>query len=157
MDRDLWRVEQYNDFLAARRELLAKAANEFLDSLIEGTVPETAAVAVAERTVEPIPGGITSEAEEEALFGLNEWVIGKGLPEGEFLFELTDPDSSEPIAVLDIAWPDGLQPGQSQPVAVLINEDLETIEGASLAGFKCFAEIETFKHHVEREVLAEVS
>lgn len=112
---------------------------------------------IAERTIDAIPGGITSEAEEEALIELNEWVIGKGLPEGEFLFELADPDSGQPIAALDVAWPDGLQPGLSQPVAVLIDEDIETIEAASLAGFRCFTEIEAFKHHVERDVLADVS
>jgi hypothetical protein len=40
MDRNLWKAENYLDFLAARRELLAKAANEFLDSLLQGAVPQ---------------------------------------------------------------------------------------------------------------------
>jgi hypothetical protein len=35
MDRELWKVENYRDFLTARRELLAKAANKFLNSLIK--------------------------------------------------------------------------------------------------------------------------
>ena len=36
MDRELWKVENYLKFLDARRELLAQAANSFLDSLIGG-------------------------------------------------------------------------------------------------------------------------
>jgi hypothetical protein len=42
MDPALWRVERYRDFLAARRELLAQAANEFLEKLFQGAVPEAA-------------------------------------------------------------------------------------------------------------------
>lgn len=37
-DPDLWHVERYPDFLAARRELLAGAANDLLDSLLGGRV-----------------------------------------------------------------------------------------------------------------------
>src|SRR5919199_240699 len=36
LDRRLWRVENYREFLAARRELLAEAANRFLDELLKG-------------------------------------------------------------------------------------------------------------------------
>lgn len=115
-------------------------------------MPETATVTVTERAVEAIPVGITTEAEEEAPIELNEWVIGNGLREGEFLFELNDQETGQPVAVVDVAGPDGLQPGLSQPFAVLLDEDLGTIEAASLAGFKCFAESESFKNHVEREV-----
>ena len=109
-------VDRYHDFLAARRELLAQAANDFLESLIEGAMPETAEISVAERAVDAVPGGITTEAEEEVLIETNEWVIDKGLPEGEFLYELTDQETGQPIAILDLAWPDGLQSGLSQPL-----------------------------------------
>ena len=37
MDPNLWKVENYAEFLQTRRELLAKAANEFLNSLLGGT------------------------------------------------------------------------------------------------------------------------
>ena len=154
MDHNLWSVERYHDFLAARRELLAQTANHFLEGLIEGAVPETAEVSITERTVEAVPGGVTTEAEEEVLNEFNEWVVAKGLPEGEFLYELTDEATHRPIAILDLAWPDGLQSGLSQPVALLLDEETGTIEAASLAGFKCFTELSVFKHYVERDVLA---
>ena len=38
-DRSLWRVERYHNFLAARRELLAQAANDFLQELWGEPVP----------------------------------------------------------------------------------------------------------------------
>src|SRR5690606_23215682 len=38
-DPGLWRIENYRDFLDARRQLLAAAANEFLDDLLAGRRP----------------------------------------------------------------------------------------------------------------------
>ena len=35
MDPSLWRMERYRDFLAARRELIARKLNEFMAALIE--------------------------------------------------------------------------------------------------------------------------
>ncbi len=42
--------------------------------------------------------------------------IAQQLPAGELRYELVNPETKEPIAVLDLAWPEGLQPGLSQPV-----------------------------------------
>jgi hypothetical protein len=39
MDPALWKIENYSDFLTARRELLAEAANGFLGELAGGTAP----------------------------------------------------------------------------------------------------------------------
>jgi len=80
--------------------------------------------------------------------------VAQGLPEGEFYFELVDPVSQQPVVLLDLAWPDGLQPGYSQPVAVLINEEKETEEAANQAGFLYFIDVESFKRYVQTEVLA---
>ena len=41
MDRELWKPENYLDFLAARRHLLARAMNEFVASWIPGDVGDT--------------------------------------------------------------------------------------------------------------------
>lgn len=156
MDRDLWKVENYPQFLAARRELLAKGANDFLDSLLLGVVPETTQPMQA--AIEPAPrpdlGSIADEAEEEALLECMQLVSEYGLPDGELVYELVDERSGEVETILDLAWPNGLQEGFSQPVAVLLNESAETIESASRAGFRCFTDIEAFKRYVLREVLA---
>jgi hypothetical protein len=40
MDENLWKLERYEDFLAKRRELIADAYNELMDSLLKGVVLE---------------------------------------------------------------------------------------------------------------------
>ena len=85
---------------------------------------------------------------------LNIWVTEHGLPEGEFGYEIIDPDSGELIAVIDLAWPDGLQEGFSAPVAVLIDESNEVEEAANRAGFHYFTDADDFRQYVFREILA---
>ena len=58
-------------------------------------------------------------------------------------------------AIFDLAWPSGLQPGLTQPVAVLLGETPEVIALASKAGFRCFTDIESFKNYVKHDVLKE--
>jgi hypothetical protein len=69
--------------------------------------------------------------------------------------DLTAPETGEPRAVFDLAWPEGLQEGFSQPVAVLLNEGPENLALASAAGFRCFTHVEGFKDYLRREVLRE--
>ncbi|KYH24017.1 hypothetical protein HAPAU_40960 [Halalkalicoccus paucihalophilus] len=38
-DRDLWEIDQYEEFLAARRDLIAAGINDYLESLIGGIKP----------------------------------------------------------------------------------------------------------------------
>jgi hypothetical protein len=155
MDRELWKVENYPQFLAARRELLAKAANEFLDNLLAGSVPQVKVTgSVLDRSTEEVHGGVLGEAEERMLIDANIWVVEQGLPEGEFNYELVDSDTEEPLAVLDLAWPDGLQEGYSQPVALLIDEDVELEQIANRAGYLFFTKVDSFQQYVESEVLA---
>ena len=80
----------------------------------------------------------------------------QGLPRGQMSFDCTDPGTGEQRAVLDLAWPDGVQEGLSQPVAVLFNQGEETLALASSAGFRCFTAIESCKVYVAKEVLGEV-
>ena len=144
MDPKLWQINRYPDFLAARRELLAAAANDFLDTLHRGEVPEEPVA---------IPGGIAHEEEESLLLETNQWVVGQGLPGGQFLYELADPGSGECYGILDLAWPGGLQEGLSAPVALLIDEPKETENAANRAGFRFFTEVAAFQAYVEQEIL----
>jgi hypothetical protein len=134
MNPELWKVENYFEFLAERRKLLAKSANDFLSQLVAGHVPEPVNIEELKPVQEAaavIPGGVEDEDEEARLNRFNDWVVRQGLPEGEFLFELVDEESKEPLAFLDLAWPDGLQEGLSQPVALLLDEGPEVEEVAN--------------------------
>jgi hypothetical protein len=108
---------------------------------------------VLERELVAIPGGIESEEEEHKILDCNEWVRQQGLPKGEHSYELTDETTGEPIAVLDLAWPNGLQEGLSKPVALLINESQEIYNAANQAGFIYFTDVDSFHKYVLDEVL----
>ena len=156
MDRELWEIENYPRFLEARRQLLADAANGLLAELRHEAHARVAPVeaAPAAPTPEPVPGGVSDEDEEAALQSLMEWVRRNDLPAGEYEYELAHPDTGEPLAILDLAWPDGLQPEYSEPVAVLLDEAPETLQITQDYGFHHFTSIEAFKRYAEIEVLA---
>ena len=163
-DPDLWQYDRYPDFLVARRELLAAAINELLDELLHGydiaatkTVSKQGEVAQSqpiEITDYAVPGRIGSDEEQEKIEELNEWVVDQGLPAGEISFELADPTSGEPLAVLDLAWPRGLQEGLSEPVAVILDEDNEIEDIANNHGFRCYRYVGWFKKYVEEKILS---
>lgn len=161
-ERALWHEERYPDFLAARQVLLAEAANEFLRDLAGdihdasagvGDAASEAPVAVA--AAPSALGAIATEEEEQLLLDAASWVVGRGLPEGELLYEVADEESGEPLVVLDLAWPDGLQPGLSPPVALLLGEGPETLTAAQAAGFRYFTDPARFREYVREEILAE--
>ncbi|MBI3653805.1 MAG: hypothetical protein HY231_22460 [Acidobacteria bacterium] len=153
MDEDLWEVENYADFLTIRRELSAKAANDFLDSLLAGNAPQPAiATSILDHQV--VIGNIESEEEEQILRECNAWIVQNGLPEGELMYELTDPETGKPLAILDLAWANGLQEGYSQPVALLLDESLEIEEVVNKSGYRFFTNADEFKEYVRKKILA---
>ena len=133
-DPKLWRIENYLDFLAGRRKLLAAETNRRLESLLHGDTRWFEGAAKPEPTPASVPGGITSSDEEAELEALNEWVEAQELPPGKVTFDYTDPNTGEQLAVFDLAWPDGIQAELSQPVAVLLDEGRETLAIAAKAG-----------------------
>jgi hypothetical protein len=162
MDRELWTLDRYPDFLAVRRQLLADAANDLLRQLLHGEIGGTAeapppAPRAELRTPTAPTGGVESPEEEEELLRLQAWLDSRGLPPGALSHEIADPDSGAPLAILDLAWPDGLQPGYSRPVAVLLNESKETLEAAETHGFSFFTSVASFRAHVLAEVLGEAT
>ena len=80
MDPDLWKLENYPDFLGERRRLLAIAANDFLDGLFTGSAPSYTIADCPLMAREPV-GDIVDEEEQELLLDTNIWVTEQGLPE----------------------------------------------------------------------------
>ena len=70
------------------------------------------------------------------------------------MYELVDAESGKAVAILDLAWPNGLQEGYSQPVALLIDEPTEVEEAVNRAGFRFFTDVDSFRDYVNRDVLA---
>lgn len=95
------------------------------------------------------------DEEDQLIRNCNAWVIKQGLPEGEMMYELINPTTGEFQAILDLAWPDGLQEGYSRPVALLINEDHQLKEIVNRAGYLYFTNVDDFRRYVQQEILAE--
>lgn len=154
MDPELWTIDRYPQFLEARKALLAGEANRRFAELLHGDTDWLSGPSVAPAGEGPrLAGGITSEEEEAELEALNSWVAEQGLPRGELAFDYADAETGEQRAVLDLAWPDGLQAGLSEPVAVLLNEGAEVLSLASGAGFRCFTSVADFRRYVEAEII----
>lgn len=149
-DPALWRVEAFREFLEARKALLAEAANKCLASLLhdeKDLLNEGRAARLVDRS---ILGGIASEEEVKALDDLNTWVAEQGYARGEMQYDFVDANTGEQRALIDLAWPKGLQSELSEPVCVLIDETAELISMASAAGFRCFTSVDGFRSYVRR-------
>lgn len=154
LDSTLWSIDRYRDFLEARRELLAAATNQMLDRLLHGSIESSAGIPnIVGLEADRLPGGVESEQEERQLHACNAWVEKLGLPAGELTFELADEESGKALAIIDLAWPDGVQPGLSVPVALLIDEDAKTEQIVNDAGYRFFTDIGAFQRYVALEIL----
>lgn len=151
----LWKIENFREFLEARKVLLADEVNRRMEDLLHGDTRWLEGTPTPPVISEAAVGGITSEEEEQQLEELNEWIEQRGLPHGILAFDFADQDTGNQRAVFDLAWPNGIQEELSQPVAVLLNEGSEVIAIASQAGYRCFVTTEDFKHYVQTEILAQ--
>lgn len=138
-DQRLWRVENYREFLTARRELLAAAANEFLDALLAATHPW-------DDVLEPVavsPEVDESDARAAQLRSLVEELMRTGFAQPQLDTEIPDPDTGRVLAVAEAFWPDGLQVGQGAPVVLEL--DPEEADGDRLAalGYEVFNSVDS--------------
>jgi hypothetical protein len=155
-DPELWKIENYREFLEARKVLLAKEVNRLMKKLLHGDTHYLEGKLKIEPAAKPEPvyGSISSEDEEKALKQLNAWMKKQGLPEGQLSYDFADPETGQQQAVFDLAWPKGIQESLTEPVVVLLNEGPEIIAIASKAGFRCFTSIGGFKNYINHEILA---
>ncbi|GAA3386430.1 GmrSD restriction endonuclease domain-containing protein [Cryptosporangium minutisporangium] len=146
-DPDLWRVERYRDFLAARRELLAHSANDILDGLRTGArvdAPRLPRVVVR-------PGGddeIDIRAEE--VGALVDELVGLGLAAPERDSEIPDPETGRALSVAEAVWPDGLQPGQGAPVVLELDPDEADLPRMAELGYEVFTSVEALRGYALR-------
>ena len=139
---ELWKVENYEVFLQKRRELLAKGANEFLQSLYEDAVPS----ANIENFTDRLAPNVLDEEEENQLAEVAHWMEENGLDSGERNYVIDDNGND---VILDIAWPDGVQTGLSKPLALLLNESEEVYAAANRCGYTYLTNIQDFKDYVK--------
>ena len=159
MDEELWKVKNYPMFLDARRRLLADAANRELTALYSGHA-DLEDVTRGSHGVDLAPvlrPPVSDADEEQVLADLRDWMFLRGLPPGEPDYELRDDATGQSLAVIDLAWPNGLPEGRGRPVALLLNESAETYRTVSQAGHDCHTSVDSFKEHVASDIVGEVA
>lgn len=155
-DPVLWKVENFRDFVEARKEILASAANACLAQLLHEDIQILESSRPARQAQSVLLGGISSEEEYRELEELKQWVQAEGFAAGVLGYDLVDPETGEQKAILDLAWSEGVQAELSEPVAVLLDESAELISLASAAGFRCFTSVAGFRAYLSKLAVAVV-
>ncbi|MXZ67710.1 MAG: DUF262 domain-containing protein [Acidimicrobiia bacterium] len=124
----LWPIDQYEDFLSARRGLLADAANRFLNTLLHGGEPlpaTTADITAANSLTSDLGEAPGDDEEARDIAEILSIAAMHQIAQPETHHEICD-EHGEVLAIADIAWPQGIQPGRTRPVALLLNTDTGT-------------------------------
>ena len=64
------------------------------------------------------------------------------------LYDLNQPETGEAIAVIDLAWPDGVQRGLGSPIGLMIGESQEIVERVHQSGYLVFTNVDSFKQYI---------
>ncbi|WP_123668701.1 hypothetical protein [Actinocorallia herbida] len=136
-DPELWSAERYPDFLAARRELLAPAANAFLYELLTGR----------ERPA-PLERAQSKDEEDPELRRLSDELVELGFNRPQQQSEL----SSVPgLPVADAHWPDGLRTDlDDDPIVLIFELEESTRSGLDWAGYRVFTTTGAVLHYAQQ-------
>lgn len=140
-DLTLRSIDRYLDFLEARRKLLAEVANQLLDGLHQGDLTKADVVGVG-------GAGVGDEPDDE-LRALSDWCAELGLARPDISGEIVDDETGEPLVYPDAAWPEGMQRGLGEKVALLLERDEETEARLGELGYRFFTSRHALDHYVE--------
>lgn len=145
-DPDLWKVENYPDFLAARRELLAEAAENFLNGLASG------AESTVEETLRPVTvlSGEPDDARSVQVQEMVDELLRLGYAKPELDAEINDPERGRVIAEAEAFWPDGLQHGLGKPVVLELDPDQADLPRLQELGYEVFTSVDSLLGFVDR-------
>ncbi len=145
-DPDLWSIDRFPEFLADRRERLAQATNEFLNSLLSGheayeeEVAETTSIAAISPAKDDLSDDADLVLEIVARHDLTSPVVNG---------EIADAETDEPIATAELLWVDGVQPGLTDPVAFVPAVEASTASTLSAAGYRVFTSRQALVWYLE--------
>jgi len=145
-DPALWELDRYPDFLVARRELLADAANEFLGELLAGQVPWGEVLAPVVLAAEDDE----SDARAVQIRALVAELIELGYATPALDVEIADPETGRPLAVAEAFWSDGLQIGQGNPVVLELDPEEADIPRLNELGCEVFTSVDALRGYALR-------
>lgn len=146
-DPDLWQVERYRDFLAARRELLAESAQRFLSSLLNSASTTDGAV------LEPlqVADEVVDDPRAEQVQAVITELTSRGFAAPTVDAEIADPVSGVQLAVAEAFWPDGLQTGVGAPVVLELDADDADLPRLEELGYQVFTSVDALRGFVDKE------
>lgn len=134
-------IDAYDAFLEERRKLLAKSANAILEDLWKGKLAQPSTPMTKMSVTE-------SEDNEEAVIEeLVSWLKNEGFAPGIKDYSAVIGYAGTPI-IIDVVWPDGLQEGFTEPVALMINEEPGDIYRVNAVGYRVFTRADDLKNYV---------
>jgi hypothetical protein len=147
-DPELWRIDRYPDFLAARRELLANAANTFLDQLRSGSAsgyghPYERRAVIVEEIEDP-------DSRTDQVMAFVAELVELGCAEPAVDCEVPDPATGDVLTIAEACWPEGLQPGQGDPVILELDPAEADLPRLKELGYEVFTSIESLRGYVRR-------
>ncbi|MCD2186606.1 GmrSD restriction endonuclease domain-containing protein [Actinomycetospora soli] len=145
-DRTLWRVDRYREFLAARRQLLAEAADGFLGELAAGTAAWPSPPLYVLGPVEEDEKGPRASQIRALLAEFAE--LGFATPAVDC--EIPDPDTGRTLAVAEAFWADGLQAGLGNPVVLELDPEEADLARLSELGCEVFTSVDALLAHARR-------
>ncbi|MDM3902966.1 DUF262 domain-containing protein [Mycobacteroides abscessus] len=146
-DPDLWRVERYQDFLAARRELLAASAQSFLDGLRNPDAPHDDVALERLQVADEVIDDPRGEQVRELIAELRR----RGYAEPDVDAEIPDPDTGTVLAVAEAFWPKGLQEELGDPVVLELDPDDADLPRLEELKIRVFTSVDALLRFVEHE------
>lgn len=146
-DPELWKVERYHDFLAARRELLAESAQRFLASLLNSDSTTEGAVLEPLQVAEEVVDDPRAQQVQAVIAELAE----RGFATPTVDAEIADPASGVPLAVAEAFWPEGLQTGVGAPVVLELDPDDADLPRLEELGYQVFTSVDALRGFVDKE------
>lgn len=134
-------IDAYDAFLEERRKLLAKSANAILEDLWKGKLAQPSAPMTKMSVTEP------EDDEEAVIEEFVSWLKNEGFAPGIKDYSAVIGYAGTPI-IIDVAWPDGLQEGFTEPVALMINEEPGDIYRVNAVGYRVFTRADDLKNYV---------
>lgn len=143
-DPALWQIGRHHEFFAARRELLAEAANGFLDRLLRGAHPWS--------RLEPIEVVVREDPDPRVsqIRSLVAELTDLGYAQPALDAEIPDPETGRVLAVAEAFWPDGFQPGIGEPVVLELDPEEADIPRLTELGCAVFTSVDALRGYVEQ-------
>ncbi|MGM7644319.1 GmrSD restriction endonuclease domain-containing protein [Nocardia sp. JW2] len=142
-DPNLWRVENYREFLRARRMQLSRAADTFLEKLRTGNLHRPTLLTVG------VAGVTVGDPAVDQVNALVEDLVADGFGFPLLDSEVSDPITGRELAVAEAFWPEGLQPGVGMPVVLLLEPADADLTRFSQLGYAVFTSVDALRGYVE--------